>query len=219
MENQNSFQKKIDELSQKGYIIDVGNYISRGWDLFQKNMGGFIGFTAIYFIITIAVGIIPFIGVVGNILLSPCLAAGYYLVANKIYKNKNHEFEDFFKGFDYFGNLVLASLITGIFIGIGIVLLIIPGIYLAVAYSFIIPFIIFSKTEFWTAMENSRKLVTRQWFSILGLLIVLFIINILGAIALGVGLLFTVPLTYCTIYIAYEDIVGTEESENKIIEG
>lgn len=57
-------------------------------------------------------------------------------------------------------------------------------------------------------METSRKLITKKWFSFFGLLLLLFLLNLGGAILLGVGLLVTIPLSVCIIAAAYEDIVG-----------
>ena len=116
----------------------------------------------------------------------------------------------FFKGFDFFVQLLLYSLITGIFVFVGLILLIIPGIYLAVAYTFVPLFIVFGKMEFWDGMEFSRKLITKKWWNIFGFLILLMLINIAGTLAFFVGLLFTIPLTYCAIYAAFDDIVGAE---------
>ena len=110
-----------------------------------------------------------------------------------------------FEGFNYFGNLVLASLIMGIFIAIGTFLFIIPGIYLAVAYSFTILIILFLEFEFWDAMEASRKIITKNWFMVFALILVLAILNAVGALLFFVGLLFTIPFTYCVIYFAFKD--------------
>jgi len=138
------------------------------------------------------------------------LTAGFFLVAHHIHKGKPYEFGTFFKGFDFFVPLLLYTLIAGILGFLAFLALIIPGIYLAVAWTFSIPFIIFAKMEFWDGMEYSRKLVTKKWWSIFGLLILIFLINLLGALLLFVGLLFTVPITYCALYAAFEDIVGTD---------
>jgi NhaP-type Na+/H+ or K+/H+ antiporter len=64
--------------------------------------------------------------------------------------------------------------------------------------------------EFWDSMEISRKLVTKKWWNIFGFLLLLLLINFAGALVFFVGLLFTIPITYCALYAAFEDIVGTE---------
>jgi hypothetical protein len=91
-------------------------------------------------------------------------------------------------------------------------LLLIPAIYLSVAYTLAIPFVVDKKLPFWDAMEASRKLISKKWFSWLGLLLVLGLLNFLGAIPFGLGLLITIPLAFCTLAVAYEDIVGLNGS-------
>lgn len=206
MEVINNIKEKAEQLIQQGYETDAGSYIRRGWEILQDNIGMFIGYTLLTVAISVASAFIPF----GSLLVSGPLTAGFYIVANKISKGEPYEFGTFFKGFDFFVPLLLWTLIGGIFIALGLVALIVPGIYLAVAYTFVPLFIVFGKIEFWDGMEFSRKLVTKKWWNIFGFVLLLMLINMAGALAFLVGLLFTIPLTYCAIYVAFEDIVGTE---------
>jgi uncharacterized membrane protein len=82
------------------------------------------------------------------------------------------------------------------------------AIYLGVSYFFAIPLVIGRRMEFWPAMEASRKLVSKNWFSVFGFGFVLGLINFGGALLCFVGLLITVPLTTCAIAAAYERIIG-----------
>lgn len=200
--NKETINDKLVEYLNSGYDIDIGGSIGEGWDLFQKYLGGFVGFAALMFIISIAASVIPF----GNILVGAPVSVGFYIVANKLTKTTDIEFGSFFDGFNFFGPVVLAALIMTIFIALGFIFLIIPGIYFAVAYMLTYQFIVFGKYEFWDAMEASRKLVSKNWFSFFGLAIILLLINLLGVLALGVGLLFTIPLTYCTLYIVFKKL-------------
>ncbi len=211
MNAQNFQEEKIQDLIQNGYEFDIGYYLSKGYEIFKENFGNFIGYTVLYLLIVIIGGLIPGIGTIVSIVLPAPLVAGFYIVARKINKDESYEFGDFFKGFDFFLQLFLSALISGIFVLVGILLLIIPGLYLGVAYSFTSFFIVFNNMEFWPAMEASRKLITRNWFPVFGFVLVLGIINLLGLLCLGVGLLFTVPLTSCAMYAAFEDVVGTED--------
>lgn len=206
MEILNNIKKRAEELIAQGYNTDAGKYISKGYSIFEKDMGKFIGYTALYFLITSASSFIPF----GPIFITGPLTAGFFLVARKINKNESYDFGDFWKGFDYFVPLMLYTLISTILGILAFFALIIPGIYLVVGWTFAIPFIIFGNMEFWDAMEYSRKLVTKRWWNIFGFLLLIMLINIAGALVFLVGLLFTVPITYCALYAAFEDIVGTE---------
>ncbi len=197
----------------KDYTVKIGQYISQGWSIFKQNPWLFIGFV-------ILLGLVSGgssqtderISAPLNIILGPPISASAYIVAFKLIKNQETSFGDLFKGFQYFIPLVLASLLSGIFIILGMALLIIPGIYLAIAYSFVNQLIIDRNLGFWQAMETSRKIITKQWFSFLGLVLILSLINIVGLIPVGLGLFVTVPLTICTLAVAYDDIVGVEKT-------
>ena len=206
MEVIGNIKDKTEHLINQGFQTDAGKYIRKGWEILQKDMGIFIGYTVIMLLITAVSTLIP----VASLLVSGPLIAGFYIVAHKMNKGEAYEFGTFFQGFNFFVPLLLYTLIAGIFIFLGFLALIIPGIYLAVAYSFGPLFIVFGRMEFWDGMEFSRKLITKKWWNILGFLLVLALINIAGLLAFLVGIIFTIPLTYCAIYAAFEDIVGTE---------
>ncbi|HEX3080505.1 MAG TPA: hypothetical protein VHQ04_08585, partial [Puia sp.] len=63
------------------------------------------------------------------------------------------------------------------------------------------------------AMTLSIKLIGKKFLAFLLFFIVLILINIGGAILLIVGLLYTIPLTLCATYAAYESIVGTNPND------
>jgi hypothetical protein len=206
MEIINNIKKRAEELIAQGYNTDAGKYISKGYSIFEKDMGMFIGYTALYFLITAAAGFIPF----APIFITGPLTAGFFIVARKINKNEPHDFGAFWKGFDFFVPLMIFTLVSTLLGFLAFIALLIPGIYLVVGWVFSVPFIIFGKMEFWDAMEISRKLVTKNWWNIFGFLLLIILINIAGAMVFFIGLLFTVPITFCAIYAAFEDIVGTE---------
>lgn len=248
----------LEGIIRKNYSVSISSFLRRGWEIFNNNVGGFIGFFILAIVINTVSSKIPGIGLIANIIMSSVLSAGFYIVAFKIAKGQGAEFGDFFKGFQnsYFGSVILASLLVGIFTGllslpflvsiflalyrqmrefvlansadvdvaslpeiiipgstiwplliIGILLLI-PAIYLGIAYSFTIPLIADRRLKFWSAMETSRRLLTHKWFAYFGFYFVLGLINLGGLLACGVGLLLTVPLTMCAIAAAYESIVG-----------
>jgi uncharacterized membrane protein len=108
-----------------------------------------------------------------------------------------------------------VNLVSGLLTGLGFVLLIIPGIYLAVSWSMAVPLILFKKMEFWDAMEASRQIVGKKWWSFFGMFLLLILLNIGGLLLLGIGLFVTIPLTSCVLYAAYHRIVGAGEVEFK----
>lgn len=191
---------KSAEHSQKGYNVNIGGYINKGWELLRKRTDYFILYTLILFIASS-------IPVLDLFVILP-LAAGIPIAAYYLDSGKQIVFEDFFDGFKHFAGLLLFTFVAIILIFLGFLALILPGIYLSVGYIFAPFYIVFKGMDFWDAMETSRKLVHREWFSIFGFLVVLVFINFLGVLAFGIGLLITVPLSYCAVYAAFDDIVG-----------
>jgi len=104
--------------------------------------------------------------------------------------------------------LLLLSLVAGLFIGIGTILLVIPGIYLAVAYLFASYLVVDRRLDFWPAMELSRRTVTPRWFGYFAFMLLLALLNLAGALLLGLGLLVTIPLSFCAVTAAYADLFG-----------
>lgn len=205
--------RKPEEILENGYQISIGDAISEGFDIFKEQVGSFVGYTVVMLIISgIASYIstrIPFV----QLLVGGPLAAGFFVMAHQIKTNGDTDFGLFFKGFEKFLPLFLYTLVSSIFIVIGTFLLLIPGIYLGVAYSLGVPFVLFYKLEFWDAMEFCRKIITREWWSFLGLIIVVFFINLGGLLAFGIGILFTIPISYCAIYAAFRQVAAARDSE------
>ncbi len=113
-----------------------------------------------------------------------------------------------FNYYVYVWSLVFASLLITLFTYVGFALLLIPGIYLSVAYSFTLPLIIDKKLGIWGAMEVSRQAVTHAWWTIAGVNGTLFVIVVLSAMPMGVGLIWTIPLLMIAQGVMYRKIFG-----------
>jgi len=201
------------KLISEGYQVNVQDSIKQGWEMFKLHIGEFVGYTLIIFVLS---ALCSKMGAFGSIVFSAVAApfyAGYAIVAFNLLSGKPLQFGDFFKGLNYFLPLFLAGLASGVLVSLGFALLILPGIYLAVCYMFVTLLIVDHRMEFWDAMETSRKIVSKNWFALFGLAFALFAVNLLGMLALVVGLLVTVPVTSCAAAVAYKEIVGLHSSE------
>lgn len=206
--------EKVNRFITSGYNFRISDYVNQAWALFKNDIGNFVLFTVVFLAITTFVSFIPVIGAILVVFMSPALSVGYFIVARKIAKGEEYGFNNFFDGFRQVLPLFLGQLVSGILVSIGIALLIIPGIYLSVAYIFTSLFIWFMGEEFWNAMELSRKLISKKWFSVFGFVIILALINLLGLIALGVGILFTIPITMIAIYLAFDDVMQIDSTQS-----
>ena len=207
---------KVDRLLTVPVQVDIKASFARAWELYKAHPFFFSLFMLL--IVSIQGMVVIFVQaymIVYSTLLAPPLYAGFYLVANRISRGEEVIYPDFFGGFRFWIPTAVISLLTQVLIAIGLIALIIPGIYLAVGYLFAIQMGIFGGLDPWSAMEWSRKLITRNWWRFLGLLLVLVVLNALGLLLAGIGLLFTVPLTFLVLYVVFEEITREVFSEEE----
>jgi hypothetical protein len=188
--------------------VDIASCISRGWTLVRDNPGLTIGSTLLMIVVSLGLSLLPVINLLA-FFISPVLLGGLSYVFTRRIRGENPQVGEAFNGFSLaFLQLGLGGLVSGLLISVGLLLCVLPGIYLAIGYTFALPLIIDKKYDFWTAMEVSRRVVHRQWWTMFGLALVLFLLNIIGVLACLVGLIVTAPLTVAAIQYAYEDVFG-----------
>ncbi|MEM7657372.1 MAG: hypothetical protein AAF399_14655 [Bacteroidota bacterium] len=229
---------KIEKLINEGYEFKLGDYLNRGFKLFAQDAGPLIGFGVILALLALSPTILQFVngsfgspdpsdtlmysllfpGIVG--LLQLPLIAGLYRYIHKLARNEERSFSDFFSGFGYWGSLLVMGFVMGLFLLLGTMLLVLPGIYLLIGYTLALPLLVLEDMDFWTAMETSRKIVTKNWWYFLLFYIIVAIVSSLGYLALIVGIAATMPIGYCIQYAAYEDIIqgASDTFEDKIEE-
>lgn len=126
---------------------------------------------------------------------------------------------DLFSPFKIFWKLFLIQLIIAILYIIGFFLLILPGIYILVA-SFLTLFVAFAypNSSIFEVIGASWKMVNKRFFKILGVLVLLGIINFIAMIPFGIGLIWTMPLSYLVLSVLFKRIVevSAESSEFSI---
>lgn len=171
-----------------------------GFNHLRKAPGIFIAYSTI--------GLITLSNPGTGLILGGPILVGYYLFIKHLQTTKDPDFGVFFQGFHKFVALLLLNLLMGIIITLGFILLILPGIYLTISYIFSHFFVQFYDISPSESLTLSRKMVKGNFMQILWLCLILLGINMLGMLALGVGLLLTIPFSACVIYAAFDDIIG-----------
>jgi len=92
--------------------------------------------------------------------------------------------------------------------GLGLLLCLVPGIYLLVSWIFVLPLVFDKKLEFWDAMEVSRQVVGRHWWAMFGAGVVAGLVVLGGLVACCVGVFVTSAVAQAALVCAYEDIFG-----------
>lgn len=148
--------------------------------------------------------------VISTLLLSP-MAAGLYMITIKHSVGAKIGVGELFSYFHKILPIFLTTILIYLLVGIGLILLIIPGIYLLVCFSFSLFLVVEKDMSPIEALKTSRKAVHQQWFQTAGLLLLSVLVCILGAVALLVGLLWAIPLTALTLALVYRDVFGVED--------
>jgi hypothetical protein len=99
------------------------------------------------------------------------------------------------------GQLLYLALVA-----IGLVLMVVPGVYLAVRYALFGFRIATGETTLQCSFQESAALTAGTRTYLLGILIALFLLNVLGASVLGLGLFITVPLSVLTMTAVYRQL-------------
>ncbi len=198
--------------------FSVGEAIRFGWERFKENSGFLILLTLLTGLVSsilssaqtsaarggagASAGLIGLLGAVINALI----LMGVINISIKIIDGKKAEFGYLFSPYRLFFQYVVASLLYGLMVSVGLILFIIPGIYLAIRFQLFAYFIIDRNAGIIDSLRMSWD-ATRRFTGTLFLLdLAAFGIIILGAIALGVGLLVAVPVVELALAYAYRKL-------------
>lgn len=109
--------------------------------------------------------------------------------------------------------LIVMFALMAVLIVAGFFLLVLPGIYLSIAYSFA-PYLIVEKNMgVWQALETSRKAITQYWWRYFGLMLVAVLLIIIGAIPLLIGLIWMLPIVAIATGEVFAKTFGSDDSE------
>jgi len=223
------------ELIARTAPLDIFGCLSRSFDLWKANLLPLVGVTFVVFLVTGILGMVPILGAIVNVVLSGVFYGGlYYYYLGKM-RGEPREFGDAFAGFSKaFGPLALASVLIMLLtmaavcvlvapwfilmfmagqqgqpnplLFLGIFVCVLPVIYLSISWTFTFALVIDRGLSPWTAMEVSRRVITKQWFRVFITMICGGILAMLGLIGLIIGVFFTLPLAVGALLYAYEDL-------------
>jgi uncharacterized membrane protein len=181
-----------------------GHWIGAGWAIVKGDLGSFV----LMAIVVLGLSAVASVTVLGSVVVGGPLLAGLFIAVRRRLLTGRSEWMDVFQGFNHFLDAFLLCLVASVFSSIGLVLCFFPFFIVGAAYLFAYPFLIDRKLGFWEAMESSRRLITRDLSGYVIFFILLCLLNLVGLVMAGIGLLFTLPVSVAAVAAAYEDVVG-----------
>lgn len=184
---------RLETVLSNGYNFQLSQYISKGFNIFGKNAGMFIGYLLVYFAISIGLSIIPILGQLASLVISGALLAGYYIVADKTERGEHVEFSNFFDGFKSLTPLFIGTLLL-----------------IVMAIALMIPFFIIVVFKF--GIESLSGDGSFPDFGILDFIVI-------AAVFIGI-LYISVSFIYMTLFIVFDkmDAWAAMMASRKIVE-
>jgi hypothetical protein len=205
------------------YQFTVGEVMDEAWRLVKGMKASFWGAAVLIgliclvvsaiggFVITLAVGEAPnaiaqqAMNRAFNIVLAPFLV-GLEMMCVRRALGLPITFATAFSYFPKAGSVLVAAFLVTLLSSLGLLALLIPGIYLIVGYDLVLKLICDQNLSPWTAMETSRKAIGHRWWSVFGLLLLVGLLTSVSALGLLIPLIWTIPWSMMTGAVLYRRI-------------
>ncbi|MFT7016604.1 MAG: hypothetical protein ACJATX_000572 [Candidatus Paceibacteria bacterium] len=218
--------------------FEIGSLFRNAWKDYKANWSLFIIIGIIFILVNLLGNLgASFNTVTGAIeqsttvsliawLLGMFISLGFIRFILNIVDEKERKVEDLFRGansVEHFLFFIVVVMLYTALIGLGTVLLVIPGIVALVGFVFAQYLIAEEKSGIFESLKESWNMTSKNRWKIFWLMIVVLFFNIFGALALVIGLFITVPMTYliyARLYreLSMDDLVMMEEEDMEVIE-
>lgn len=203
------------------YKLPVRECIKFGWNKFKERPWFFVGTFIIYMLVQILLSMVQK-GMPGllSFVISTVVSTFLYLGLISIYL-KAHDDVQAPRYADYwhpasFWKYLGASILLGIIVIIGTILLIVPGVIAAIAFSFTGYLIVDKQLNPIAALKESARLTKGNRYKFFLLALAFFGLAILGAIPLFLGLLVVAPVSMLAGVHAYR-LLEREHGELPVV--
>ena len=196
--------------------FSISESIKFGWQTFKLNIGFFIKLALIVIAINIILGstnniskdnwFIAFIINIAAALVHFLVDMGLIRIGLNFYDKKKSQLSDVFGPIHLLLKYFLASFIQGLIILLGFILLIVPGIIFAIRLHFTSYLIIEKGLGPIEAIKTSWEMTKGKTINLLLFFLATIGLNLLGLLALVVGLAVTIPVTMLATAYVYKKL-------------
>lgn len=227
---------------RRNVVIPVDCF-KRGWELIKDQYWLILGMCVVGWMVGSAVPL--------GILMGPMMC-GLFLTFFKMRRGEPIEFGTLFKGFDYFGQSVIATLLHvipllaiiipayilfyvffllaavagggqepsgvalfGMVLMILLFWLVVMGLIMiaSIGFMFVYPLLVDRGVQGFDAVRLSFKAAFANFWRLLGLIMLNFLLSMAGLLLCFVGVYFVIPISYAAIAVAYEQVFGLREGD------
>jgi uncharacterized membrane protein len=158
-------------------------------------------------IVAISVDENTFLQVVAQLFVIPGFTLASLSVFFRVLGGHRPEFAHLTERFDRYINFLGTNILYLLTILAGVLLFVVPGVYAAIRLMFAHTIVADKGVDPMTALKSSWAITEGHFWRLLGLNICLGALNLCGALLLGIGLLFTVPLSSFALLLVYKKLM------------
>jgi hypothetical protein len=204
--------------------LDVISCYERSWRLLLTHFWPLVGVTMLVMVAYVLVSLVPFLRAVAQLALAGVFTGGLQYYYLRTIRGLPATVPDAFAGFSMaMFPLIMVNLVSALLLWPSVVLyreghlaaaglLVLPAIYLSIAYQFAYALVIDRGLNFWAALEVSRRTITAQWWRVFLLTLLVIPFFVMGVLCLIVGVFVAVVLVQGAMLYAYEDLCGREQA-------
>lgn len=205
--------------------FSIGEAVGFGWETFKKNYLLFIALAAIDLIIS---GLPNFkLEIAKNVsstinpviwLLEELVQIGVITIVLKVIDSKKTDLGDMFENIRLYWRYLSGTLLYGLIVFIGFILLIVPGVIWAIKYQFYGYLIIDKKMKPMDALRKSAEITEGERWNLFILGFALFGVILLGVLALGIGIFAALPVVWIAVAFIYRKLLKSTKASKEEIE-
>ncbi|MDD3927355.1 MAG: DUF975 family protein [bacterium] len=208
----------------EGKNFSMGEAVGFGWDKVKSNLGFFAVLALIYIAYAVLNSFIQKIddralsGVltIASYVVSMIAGIGYLKILLKLTDGEKPEYEDLWSHASLFWRYLGGSILFILIVMLGTVLLVVPGIIWAIKYGFV-PYLIVDKgMRPVEALKASAVITEGARWQLFLFGFVLLGVEILGFLALGVGIFLAIPVMYLASIYVYRQLSKEPEQGGDI---
>jgi len=199
--------------------VAIKESFSYGWEAFVRNLFFFLSFFAIFLFPMLLLEVYSRGWNEGSLLYSVAMLAGSLLrivSAMALLSLCLHIFDHGRASVDAFKHMLrrfvpyfIVTTLYGMMLGLGLMLLVVPGLYLGVIFQFA-PFIVLDKsTGPIQALKESISLTEGIRWELFLFDVLVVLANLGGSLLFGLGVLITVPVTFLAITYVYRSLLDS----------
>ena len=213
---------RIDQTLAGESRLEIGEVISEAWQLTSGVklllFGGIVFVLASMIIVSVLATVFgldylqgggsQITQLIATILLYPFLT-GVLMIGLKHSVGMPVSANEFLAHYGSILTIAAVGVLQSLAIGVGMVLLILPGLYLSVALSLAIPLHVEKQLGIIDSLVTSLKLINKHFLTVL-LLLILAAVVLMASIVTIIGLIWSIPWMIMVFSIIYRQLAGIE---------